>query len=301
MLSILIPTYNYFIKGLTTELHRQASASGRAFEIIVSDDGSEEEFRKKNERVSNMDHVQYVQQNTDLKRSGNRNFLAQTARYEYLLFIDCDAAVPSEEFIEQYLKCCAGKLAVCGGTAYSDTPPEDRQYFLRWFYGWKREVRSAASRNKNPGSAFSAFNFLIERSIFLENPFPQEIKEYGHEDTIFGLVLAEKGYEIRHIDNQLIHTGLETGREFLAKSLKALDNLKVLLTDETHASYIKSIRIARSYIICRKTGLAILLRWLFPLMRPAFERSLLGKKPDMFFFDLYKLGYLLWLDRVKPA
>ncbi len=297
MLSILIPTYNYFIADLTTELNRQASLSGRPFEIIVSDDGSEEKYCKANRQVAKLENVRYVQQEMNLKRSGNRNFLARTARYEYLLFIDCDASVPCGDFIEQYLECCTGKLAVCGGTAYSDTPPADRRYFLRWFYGWKREVRSAAFRNKDPGTAFSAFNFLIERSIFLENPFPREIREYGHEDTIFGLMLAGKGYEIRHIDNQLIHTGLETSKEFIAKSLKALESLKVLLMDENYASIINKIRIARSYVLCRKTGLAILIRWLFPLMRPAIERSLLGKKPDMFFFDLYKLGYLLRLDK----
>ena len=297
MLSILIPTYNYFIQELVTELQRQALASGKPFEIIVSDDGSEDRYQSANRKVGDMDHVRYVQQEDSLRRSGNRNFLGKEARYDYLLFIDCDASVFSGDFIKNYLDCCRGKLAVCGGTAYTETPPEDPRYFLRWFYGWKRETLSASTRNKDPGASFSAFNFLIERSVFLENPFPQDIREYGHEDTIFGLVLAGRGYEIRHIDNQLVHSGLEPSKEFLAKSLKAVENLRALLSDDRYAGLIKGIRISRSYYRCRRCGLAIFLRWLFPAVRPAIERNLTGKNPDLFYFDLYKLGYLLCLER----
>ena len=40
MLSILIPTYNYNIEALVTELHAQATACDIDFEILCYDDGS---------------------------------------------------------------------------------------------------------------------------------------------------------------------------------------------------------------------------------------------------------------------
>jgi glycosyltransferase involved in cell wall biosynthesis len=297
MLSILIPTYNHHISTLTRELHRQASASGKAFEIIISDDCSAETYRDANRQVESMEHVRYLQQDTPLKRSANRNFLGQSARHPYLLFIDCDAEVGSEDFIEKYLECCKGDAVVCGGTAYSPSPPEQQEYLLRWFYGMKREVRTAASRNATPDASFSAFNFLIKRSLFLGNPFLEEIREYGHEDTFFGLMIASKGHIINHIDNPLIHKGLEPAEEFIKKSLEALRNLKQLISNERFSEYATRIRIVRWYLFFRKSGLAILIRGLFPLIRNPIERILLGKNPNLLCFDLYKLGYILQLDK----
>ena len=40
MLSILIPTYNYDVEALVTELHAQSTACGVDFEILCYDDGS---------------------------------------------------------------------------------------------------------------------------------------------------------------------------------------------------------------------------------------------------------------------
>ena len=40
MLSILIPTYNYNVYSLVTELKSQADALGIAYEILVQDDAS---------------------------------------------------------------------------------------------------------------------------------------------------------------------------------------------------------------------------------------------------------------------
>ena len=296
MISILIPVYNCFADNLVTELHRQATGSGKEFEIIISDDASLEEFRNINARLQDLPYVSYHQQEKDLKRAGNRNFLGQQAKYPYLLFIDGDALVASDDFLIKYLACCQGRVVVCGGTGYLKDPPADPDHFLRWFYGWRREVKSAATRNRNPGASFSAFNFLIERSVFLENRFPGDIRDYGHEDTIFGLQVAGEGYAIKHIDNKLIHSGIETNREFLDKSLQAVANLYQLLTDREFSSYMTGIRIARWYLFCEKSGIYLLLRLLYPCIKKLAEHNLFSLKPDMFLFDLYRLSYMLRLS-----
>ena len=282
MISILIPAHNYFVENLVSELHRQATDTGRDFEIIISEDASLDEYSIINARLQKLPHLKYFKHDKDLNRAGNRNFLGQQAKYNYLLFIDGDALVSSDDFIEKYLGYCSGKVIACGGTGYPKNPPDDTEYFLRWFYGWRREVRSAATRKKNPGKSFSAFNFLIERSLFLENQFPVEVTEYGHEDTLFGLHLAMNGYQITHIDNSLIHNGIENNREFMDKSLKAVENLYLLLSHEKYGSYITGIRIVKWYRFCKKTGISLLLNRLYPWLKKPIEQNLVSRKPDLF-------------------
>ena len=45
----------------------------------------------------------------------------------------------------------------------------------------------AAERNKHPHAGFSTFNVLIEKSVFSKIRFNEELKQYGHEDTLTGL------------------------------------------------------------------------------------------------------------------
>ena len=51
MLSILIPTYNYDITKLVTDLHQQATDLEIVFEIIVMEDGSEK-YITENQKIN---------------------------------------------------------------------------------------------------------------------------------------------------------------------------------------------------------------------------------------------------------
>jgi len=128
-----------------------------------------------------------------------------------------------------------------------------------------------------------------------------EVTEYGHEDTLFGLHLSMNGHQITHIDNLLIHNGIENNREFMDKSLKAVENLYRLLSHEKYGSYITGIRIVKWYRFCKKTGISLLLNRLYPWLKKPIEQNLVSRKPDLFLFDLYKLGHMLELHRIEPS
>ena len=74
---------------------------------------------------------------------------------------------------------------------------------LRWKYGRKKEQKKASDRNKHPYSRFSTFNVIIDKSIFSKFRFYEELKQYGHEDTLFSYQLKKAGIAIYHIDNGL--------------------------------------------------------------------------------------------------
>jgi hypothetical protein len=73
-------------------------------------------------------------------------------------------------------------------------------------------------RAKHPWASFTGFNFIIDKSIFMKIRFNEDLKQYGHEDTLLGYQLRIAGVEIIHIDNALIHDGVESNEVFIAKT-----------------------------------------------------------------------------------
>lgn len=103
MLSILIPIFNFDVRPLVSDLHGQCEAAGIGYEILCFDDGSTPEFKQKNKEIWKRPNVIYREMPKNLGRSAIRNALGKAARFEYLLFMDCDSRVVSPDFIQKYL------------------------------------------------------------------------------------------------------------------------------------------------------------------------------------------------------
>ena len=165
MISILIPVYNFEVGKLVADLHQQAAACNIPFEIICLDDHSLTAIKYLNQKSASLKNVTYKYLDKNVGRAKIRNLLAQQAKYQYLLFIDCDTKVDSEKYIANYLEAINGNAVVCGGTTYEAQPPSDPKLYLRWYYGIKREQRSAKVRNIHPYDSFTCYNLLIPRAI----------------------------------------------------------------------------------------------------------------------------------------
>ncbi len=121
MLSILIPVYNYNAVSLVRELYEQAIQSAIQFEILLLDDNSDNNCKRDNVILRDFPNTTLFELPTKAGRSIARNFLASQAKYDYLLFMDCDSEPVDDKFIARYLPYCKGKeIVVCGGTAYKD-------------------------------------------------------------------------------------------------------------------------------------------------------------------------------------
>ena len=66
---------------------------------------------------------------------------------------------------------------------------------------------------------------LYKKSVFEKIHFREDIKNYGHEDTLLGYDLSRAGIEIFHINNPLEHIGLEDSVVFIEKTKTALQSL----------------------------------------------------------------------------
>lgn len=287
MLSILIPTYNFNITQLVSDLHKQALNSYTDFEVIVMEDGSNL-LVEENSIISELDNCKHIILPKNIGRSAIRNKLADESKYEHLLFIDCDAEVSTEHYIERYLAFCHEECIVIGGTAY-DPQQTNPLYSLRLKYGREREARLAQERGKNN---LATFNFLISKSIFNRVRFDENIRGYGHEDMLFGHQLRKLGYEFIQIDNPLIHKGLDENNIFIKKTEESTRNLFLLQQSGRYSSLADESKLLNSYLFVKKIGLTRLLAFKFDFTRQFLRRQLCSKSPSLLVYDLYKLLFL---------
>jgi len=287
MLSILIPAYNQNITRLVSDLHQQAIDTYMDFEIIVIEDGSFKEVEI-NKSVNDLNFCRHIALTKNIGRSAIRNKLADEAKYEHLLFIDCDAAICTSHFIEKYEAFCHEECVVIGGTAY-DPEEKNPDYSLRLKYGHMREARSANERNKN---CFVTFNFLISKSIFNKVRFDETIRGYGHEDMLFGHQLHQLGYEFIQIENPLIHKGLDDNKTFILKTEEATRNLFLLYQTGQYPFLAEESKLLTGFLKLKKTGLTRLFATKFDITKKIFRKQLSSTNPSLLLFDVYKLLFL---------
>lgn len=292
MFSICIPTYNCNVVKLVSDLSQQCEKLSVAFEILVLEDGSDKEFADENKAIENINGALHIVSLENFGRSTTRNRLADTAQYDKLIFIDCDSEIPDSLFIKRYLE-NYNHAVVCGGTTYNELQYSP-EISLRYTFGTKVEKTTANKRNKAPYSAFTTNNLMVSRKIFEKIRFCETLKKYGHEDSLFGFELQESKIEILHIDNPVIHTGIESNEKFLAKTRAGIENLVAMRSmDGINPKFFDHIRLCRHYKKMRKMHLLWLIRLIFMAFGKVLEKHLLkSRHPKLLLFNIYKIGYL---------
>ena len=294
MLSICIPVYNFDVRALAYDLHEQATHCDVPFEIILMDDASDASYITCLQELTALPHIHLIPLSINIGRSKIRNALVKEARHPYIIFMDCDSATVSNDYILRYLPHCKPNTVVYGGRCYKQEKPSGAT-LLHWKYGVKREALPAAERQKHPNFNFCTNNFLIDKDIFKTITFSEQLEGYGHEDTFFGLELLGHHIPILHIDNPLIHLGLETANVFLKKTENGILNLRKveLMLKEKYPNYAGHSKLMRSKIFLQKWRLIPLTRVLLKAFKPLLKRNLSGKCPSLFAFDLYKLAKVI--------
>ena len=289
MLSILIPTYNYNAYPLAEELAKQALTLNIPFELICMDDGSLSSINKENERINNLDNCKFIEGEKNLGTLACRKSLATQAKYSWLLFLDSDVIPKKNNFLDEYLKnVYQNPDVIFGGIAYVESNT-DSSKTLRWTYGINREQKSIEERNKRPYASFISGCFLIKKELLLNITENMLLKGYGL-DILFSYQLKKSNAKILHINNPAIHLGLDTNEAYLKKSKQAVDILYYLTKNNLIPTNYTSL--LSHYNTLKKLGIKSLFgRFIITFNKP-IETNLTGKKPNLFLFDLYRLGYL---------
>lgn len=302
--------------------------------LVAEDGSKQQDRVVANLKINELPHCRHLRRTENAGRAAIRNLLADEAQGEWLLFLDSDAKVEKADFLAAYLAAAnvespepsdeqegpdnkqekpreeqekphdeqvegvtarRSNAPVIVGGLYHAPACANPTRALRFRY--EREAdrsRSAAQRNLKPYMEFSTFNFMIRSDIFRALRFDEQCREYGYEDVLFGLALQRRGIPILHIDNALLHTGLDTNAQFLGKTEAALRTLAALAPELRECS-----RVHRLFARLKRYALAPLLRAAFRLcgkpLRRRFEKS---ARPSLRLFALYKL---LYYASLRPA
>ncbi|NND88912.1 MAG: glycosyltransferase family 2 protein [Flavobacteriaceae bacterium] len=286
MLTIGIPTYNYAIDTLLVQIYEQCEVLKFTYEIIVVDDASTNaDIREINDKATRGVNARYIRQAENLGRTATRDTIADLATYDWILFMDADTLPHSQEFIAHYQTQMKLSVdAVFGGIIYEDAaPPENKM--LRWKYGRAREVKSAEKRAKNPYVSVVSASFLIRKHLF-KNTNPHTLNSYGL-DIRFAQRLSEEKATIVHINNPVLHLGLESNEVFIKKSIEGVKILARLSKQDDIPSNFRPLQ--RFY---RKLKRWKILRSFMKMVRAneqAILKNLNSKQPSLFMFDMLRV------------
>ncbi len=295
MLSIVIPIFNQDVRTLVYTLVKQCNKLNINYQVLCFDDGSEQKFREMNKELAFKINVNYTEMPENLGRSKIRNWLGKAAFYEYILFLDGDSTVKSKDFIKTYLQHLPTEAVIYGGRSYTPKPPRSKKKLLHWKYGTKREALSAKKRKKDPYLNFQSNNFLIPSALFAKHLFDEKVEGYGYEDLLYAFDLQKKGISILHIDNPVIHDGLEINTDFIKKTAHAIHNLVKLYL----AKKIPETRLIKRYHQLRDFGLLGSFEWTYLKLEEKIKKNMVSDTPTIALFNLWKLQ--LFIKGIKSS
>lgn len=283
-LSILIPTFNDPCSTLVGNLQQQAEELGISYEILVADDGStQQNVLEENRSINALPHCQLIERGVNAGRASIRNFLAQQARYAWLLFIDSDMVICRNDYLRKYASCEETPIVDGGvviGTAISGN--------LRSMYEKAAESKHTyEERQQSPYRDFHTANFMIRRALMIEHPFDERFRNYGYEDVLFGKTMEQGGIPILHIDNPMSFEIFEENEHFVSKTEEGLRTLYQF----RHELKGYSRLLDRVQDLPRTP-----IRWWHQLFGAIERKHLTGRHPSLWVFNMYKIGYFLSLS-----
>ncbi len=297
-LSFLITNYNEDCRRLIQDLHRMAEAWNGTWEIIIVDDASPrtEKTRANADLCSALHGVTYHINDTNLGAANCRNMLADMAHGEWLIFIDSDAAVVSDDFISKYWAARHKADVIVGGLLHPSVNPNP-DASLRYKYERNADLhRKVAERNQQPYAKFTAFNIMLKHSVMQQVRFDAQCKAYGFEDTLFGMELRQRGISIIHIDNILLHMGLNSNEAFMKRTEISLHTLHQFRAAGKMEGESRVGNLADQLTSLYLDGMY---RLFFRLFKSSMLRNLHSSNPSLTIFSLYKLGYFISITQPK--
>lgn len=295
-ISVCIPVYNFDVRELVNSLSKEITNAGLNTEIILIDDASSKDFVQVNEPLKAIVN-QFIFLEKNIGRSAIRNLFLNYASGDFLLFLDCDAKIISENFLQNYLQSIEEnkECSVIFGGRITTSKKPDKKFLLRWKYAINREQLPLIERKKNPHLNFQSNNFIIKKTILEKNLFNTDLKGYGYEDLIFSMLLKKNNIEIFHIENYISNIDSEPNQIFVTKSEEASKNLSSIY-NSSQKELISEIRLVYFYEKLKFWRIEKLYLFFFRFNKN-YLRKIISKNCSLFFLDLYKLGW--FIENVK--
>ena len=116
---------------------------------------------------------------------------------------------------------------------------------------------------------------------------------------LFSNNLKKNKVNIKHIDNPVLHLGLESTTIFIKKSLEAVKTTFLLENKNLLDCDLRPLQ--KSYLKLKKWSLIRIFSFLISLVKKRMKKNFHSLKPNLFWFDLYRLQYYIQLKSGKDA
>lgn len=191
--------------------------------------------------------------------------------------------MPSEGFVATYAK-NMGKADVVVGSLMVEKDSVDKSN-LRCLNELRAErAFSVSKRNERPYKNFHSGNFMVSRQTMLDNPFREDMKTYGYEDTLFGKGLADRHVSIVHIDNPLLFVRFESNERFIGKTREALRTLYEYRHELKGYSALLNLvdGLQRHHLLWITV-------WISRVISNAVNRRIVGDRPSLFLYNVFRV------------
>ncbi|MBD3904928.1 glycosyltransferase [Chryseobacterium sp. Ch-15] len=293
-ISVCIPVYNFDVRELVYDLKKEIENHSIDAEIILIDDGSNENFIQINSELNHQVN-QFILLEKNIGRSQIRNLFLGYSNSEYLLFLDCDGKIISQNFLKSYVDFLdenSNVAVVYGGRKVSEKPSSEN-HILRWKFAVERENLPLEKRKMKPYLSFQTNNFLIHRNVFESIKFNPDLLKYGYEDLVFSMDLKFAKIPVIHIDNPIYNNDVEEGSVYLKKVDESVESLLLMLNNQALSPKLSEIKLVKAYESVCKKRLKFPVLILFNFIEKFLKKNLLSGNPNLKFLDLYKLGLML--------
>ncbi|MDO1509874.1 MULTISPECIES: glycosyltransferase [unclassified Neisseria] len=242
-LSIIIPTFNRdWILDITLACLVNQKTN-YAFEVIVADDGSQQQIVDVVRKYENILDIKYVRQpDNGYQLCATRNLGLRTAKYDYVSILDCDMA-PNPHWVQSYLHRLLqnDNVALVGPRKYVDTHGLSAKDFLAndqlitnlpetktnnlvgstqtavASIDWRLEHFAKTDNLRlcdSPFRYFSGGNVAFARKwLDIAGWFDEEFTHWGGEDNEFGYRLFKKGCFFQSLDGGMAYHQEPPGKE----------------------------------------------------------------------------------------
>jgi glycosyltransferase involved in cell wall biosynthesis len=214
--SVLIPTYNKraFLQQTLKSLEAQSAGSDR-YEVVVAIDGSTDDTVDALRGFTTTYPLRWVYQRNQGSAAAS-NTAARQARHEILIFLD-DDQIASPELVAVHLEVQQRQGPALIQGFYPLAPGYDRRGASLIYERWLVRSFEPVDRQHPISSAIWSANISLPRELWARvGGFDEGFREYGGEDTDFGMRVAAMGvpvlFEPRALSYHLHHVGYGAAR-----------------------------------------------------------------------------------------
>ncbi len=210
-LSVLVPFYVDDASNLLRDLDSQIDSN--PVEVLFYDDGTNDSVLSEtmSRAASSAKSAMALITNTENRgRSAARNALCDTARSDWVLFLDADMRPSRATFLQDYLSMieASGADVLFGGFEVEDRQ-DDADRDVHRALSEISDCLSLDERQAAGPQYVASSNLCVRKSVLEAEPFDAGFKGWGWEDSEWAARVSKR-FALIHIENPAVHLGLET-------------------------------------------------------------------------------------------